>query len=704
MEPFDCEDHGDPIQVLKYDGAETYSVRELELETGDYELLYRFPGRRYFAARADELLCARSGCRQRSNAAKIIEDGLRLFELGRRRYELDWFDGHVNAAGMLYDQYDEQFYAVASFGGYLCRFGRNVRRAECFSTPLEESKPNVGTVLVNRYYYAKDPGRNGEKPFYWVDGADSDAPVFHANANFVIREDLYTDAVLDVAAIRENYTDSGPGRTGLTIVNDFVQDGVVGADYLIGLGEQAEVLIVYVDRDSGEPTKYAVLPSALDHAGANAQTGDQQYGAAWTYLYVDPATGAYDLDVLFGSNDGAGIFKASLPIAVPESCWNAGSDTSDHAFCETADAVELVRVASSDDVRSNDGLNCPFPANREPTAKPTAFPTNPTASPAKAPTLGPTTRAPTTAGPPAPTSGPSPTASPTICEDSAEWYKGGANPDANKDCPWVSQYAEVRCAVVGMDGSLASQSCPATCGTCGNPAPTAAPEPTASPAIPPSPSPIPAPTPPPSPVPGLPTASPFPAPVAAPTSNPTSNPTTEFPLPTGSPTIPNTPVPTVLPTPFPTGLPTTGAPVPRPTVSPSVSPSVSPTSRPTTGSPAPAPTASTDAPVPAPTAAPVAGDATEVGLISSQFTMANVTAAARRDPDALEATMAEALAATCGSVAAADDVSGVVFETNGFTWSSASGSSSWTSSSSSSSSSSSWSFNTSATGAGTPRL
>ena len=47
---------------------------------------YRFPGRRYFAAHADELLCARSGRRQRSNAAKIIQDGLRLIERGRRRY------------------------------------------------------------------------------------------------------------------------------------------------------------------------------------------------------------------------------------------------------------------------------------------------------------------------------------------------------------------------------------------------------------------------------------------------------------------------------------------------------------------------------------------------------------------------------------------------------------------------------------------
>ena len=45
---------------------------------------YRFPGRKYFAAHADELLCARSGRRQRSHAAKIIEDGARLV-----RYEVD---------------------------------------------------------------------------------------------------------------------------------------------------------------------------------------------------------------------------------------------------------------------------------------------------------------------------------------------------------------------------------------------------------------------------------------------------------------------------------------------------------------------------------------------------------------------------------------------------------------------------------------
>lgn len=45
--------------------------------------------------------------------------------------------------------------------------------------------------------------------------------------------------------------------------------------------------------------------------------------------------------------------------------------------------------------------------------------------------------------------------------DSASWSKNGA---PWKDCPWVAGYAEGRCAVVGADGTLASESCPAACG------------------------------------------------------------------------------------------------------------------------------------------------------------------------------------------------------------------------------------------------
>ena len=45
--------------------------------------------------------------------------------------------------------------------------------------------------------------------------------------------------------------------------------------------------------------------------------------------------------------------------------------------------------------------------------------------------------------------------------DSASWSKNGA---PWKDCPWVADYAEGRCAVVGADGTLASESCPAACG------------------------------------------------------------------------------------------------------------------------------------------------------------------------------------------------------------------------------------------------
>ena len=49
---------------------------------GDTHGQYRVPGRRYFAARADELLCARSGRHQRSNAAKIISNGFRSRRTG----------------------------------------------------------------------------------------------------------------------------------------------------------------------------------------------------------------------------------------------------------------------------------------------------------------------------------------------------------------------------------------------------------------------------------------------------------------------------------------------------------------------------------------------------------------------------------------------------------------------------------------------
>ena len=147
-----------------------------------------------------------------------------------------------------------------------------------------------------------------------------------------------------------------------------VDDGVDGADYLIGLGEQAEILVVYVDPDSGWPTKYAVLPSTLDFADGDSTEADLEYGAAYTYVHVED--GAYAVELLFSSNQGFGVFELSLPLVVPAACWNEGTDTSGHFFCDAAEPVALTRVAPSDKTSSNDGMNCPYPAEPAPTPAP----------------------------------------------------------------------------------------------------------------------------------------------------------------------------------------------------------------------------------------------------------------------------------------------------------------------------------------------
>ena len=105
---------------MKYDDDDEYSVRMLDYATGKYEVLY----------------------------------------------SLDWFDGHINAVGMVYDSTKQAYYNVAGItedgSSQLCRFGGNVERIECYGE-LAVTKPNAGAVLVDRYYYAKDPGNKDEK-------------------------------------------------------------------------------------------------------------------------------------------------------------------------------------------------------------------------------------------------------------------------------------------------------------------------------------------------------------------------------------------------------------------------------------------------------------------------------------------------------------------------------------------------------------
>merc|ERR1719247_3324439 len=337
-----------PLQVMKYDDDDEYSVRMLDYATGKYDVLYK----------------------------------------------LDWFDGHINAVGMVYDSTKQAYYNVAGItedgSSQLCRFGGNVERIECYGE-LEVTKPNAGAVLVDRYYYAKDPGNKDEKGIYWVDHVDSSSPEFHNDVKFVIKTDLYEDGVLDFAPLREELDDTGVGRTGLTVTSNFIDDGVTG-DYLIGLGEHLEVLVVYIDSE-GYPAKYAVLPSTLD---GDADPSSQEIGAAWTYLTVE-SSGTYEAELLFSSNEDKGVFTTSLPITIPSSCWNEGLDTSSHTFCDAATPVALVTKykGPGDDVKSNDGMNCPFVVNKDPTPSPVATPATPAPVPAP------------TAAVPAPTATPS---------------------------------------------------------------------------------------------------------------------------------------------------------------------------------------------------------------------------------------------------------------------------------------------------------
>ena len=94
---------------------------------------------------------------------------------------------------------------------------------------------------------------------------------------------------------------------------------------------------------------------------------------------------------------------------MPSACWNEGLDTSTHTFCDAATPVPLVTKykGPGDDVKSNDGMNCPFVVNKDPTPSPVVAPKDPT----PAPVATPATPAPV----PAPTAAvPAPTATPSI--------------------------------------------------------------------------------------------------------------------------------------------------------------------------------------------------------------------------------------------------------------------------------------------------
>ncbi|EGB02681.1 hypothetical protein AURANDRAFT_68662, partial [Aureococcus anophagefferens] len=303
---FNCTTYDTRVQVLQVDDdSDMYGVASLEVTTGEYDILW----------------------------------------------DVDWFDGHVNAVG-LYAPEGEGTYAWGTFGGCLCKFYRV--RTQRLDAPLEEEKPNVDAVLGGDDDYSKDVGLD-ERGFYWVENIRDDEPVFHSGVEFLVSEDLYEEAVLDVATVSET--------GGQVWIDDDLADGQVWIDddlvdgsYLFRLGGAFEIFVGKIITGSGYPETYA--------------DGDQEFGAAFTFY--DPQG---DVHVLFSSNQGSGVYELALPIAIPDGCWNTGVDTSSRAGCSAAGAQPINYIDPSDETDSNDGMDCPYDLEMfVPSAAPTRGP------------------------------------------------------------------------------------------------------------------------------------------------------------------------------------------------------------------------------------------------------------------------------------------------------------------------------------------
>ena len=192
-----CELYEDPTQGTRHDGADEYSLCDLDVVTGFYSEVHA----------------------------------------------IEYWDDHVNAAA-LYEADDGRFFPYASFGGdYASSF--DATKKKCFDTSLAEEKPNVGAILGPNYYYADDFGRDGNVEFYRVEGILDDEPIFYDDVQFVVSED-HEVAVLGVGVVRE--------ITGDTCIDD----GIDGGTYLERVAAQLGMLVIRIDTDAGYPESYAV--------------------------------------------------------------------------------------------------------------------------------------------------------------------------------------------------------------------------------------------------------------------------------------------------------------------------------------------------------------------------------------------------------------------------------------------------------------
>ena len=193
------------------------------------------------------------------------------------------------------------YYALAGFEQQLCFFDAD--RAECLAQSLAV-KPKLAAVVGTSYYYGNTLGDNGEDALYWVEDVDG-TPAFHDSPEFVVREDLFSNSVLDVAAVVE--------PEGV----ELVEDGAAGRTYLVGLDYARQVFVARLGVD-GAPEAYALLDSSTDWRGGAEGDEASAYGAAWSYADQDDG----EVHLLFGANAGDGVLELGLPFEVPDACWN----------------------------------------------------------------------------------------------------------------------------------------------------------------------------------------------------------------------------------------------------------------------------------------------------------------------------------------------------------------------------------------------
>ena len=225
-----------------------------------------------------------------------------------------------------------------------------------------------------------------------VKNVDTKSPVFSTSTAVAFSSTLWYAGLVDITGVVEG------GR-------EVFDDGVDDATYLVGLETGATKLVVIrIDASTRLPDRYAVLRANLNWQETTPITGKSLFGSAFSY----PISGKWR--VFFASNDGWGLFELMLPLTVPSSCFNTGTDSSTHTICKEKNAT-LVWRSNSDSSANNDGLNCPANITVSSTFYPSPVPTTavpsmiPTAAPTAVPTAEPTS-VPTTPPSPEPTTPP----------------------------------------------------------------------------------------------------------------------------------------------------------------------------------------------------------------------------------------------------------------------------------------------------------